>query len=468
MTEFVTRFAPSPTGNLHIGSIRTALINFIFKSQYPNSKLYLRIEDTDKQRSKDEYIKNIISGLKWLGISWDNDPQIQSKNIHRHLEIANKLLQNKKAYKCACTENELIERRRRINTGEISSKKICVSCESNKDIQSLNKDFVIRIKIPKEGIEILDDVIQGRIEVNKNELDDFVLIRQNNTPTYMLSVVVDDHDLGVNYIIRGDDHLNNYFRQKFIYEFLDWDIPKYAHIPLINGEDGKKLSKRHGAISITDLQKQGFLPEAIINNLILLGWAPKNQKDEIIKLQNIINEFKIENLSKSSSIFSYKKLNFFNNYYIRQEDNLNKFYEYCKSNEILNNYIQTDKDKITRIFNTYKKDIFKYDELIKISEIYFNSNFKISLEEKFDSEFDNLFKEFFYLINNINTWEPNYITIKIKDFLKQNNIKFPVLGKPIRYLLTNNYNGPSITDIFVILGKNKSLERLNNYKILND
>ncbi len=467
MTELVTRFAPSPTGNLHIGSARTALINFILKSQYPNSKLYLRIEDTDKQRSKEEYINNILNGLKWLGISWDNEPQIQSKNINRHLEIANELLKIKKAYKCACTENELSERRRKINSGEISSKKICINCESNKDVQSLNKGFVIRIKIPEEGKEILHDVIQGKVEVNKNELDDFVLIRQNNTPTYMLSVVVDDHDLGVNYIIRGDDHLNNYFRQKFIYEFLSWEIPRYAHIPLINGEDGKKLSKRHGAVSITDLKKQGFLAEAIINNLILLGWAPNNQKNEIINLENIINEFKINNLSKSSSIFSYKKLNFFNNHYIKQDDNLNKFYEYCKSNEFLNKYLQSDKNKITRIFKTYKKNILKYEEMINISKIYFDEYFKIILDKNFDIQFDNLFKEFLKLINNINTWEHDYINLKINEFLNQNNIKFPVLGKPVRYLLTNNYNGPSITDIFMILGKNKSLERLNNYKILN-
>ena len=190
MTKYITRFAPSPTGNLHLGSARTALINYIFKSQYPDSKLYLRIEDTDKIRSTQEFKDNIISGLKWLGIKWDNEPQIQSLNINRHLEIALNLLKNKKAYKCICTEDQLAINRKKINTGEIKSKKICTSCETNNEIQSLDKGYVIRIKIPTTGKETLKDVIQGKVEVNNTEIDDFVLVRRDNTPTYMLSVVV--------------------------------------------------------------------------------------------------------------------------------------------------------------------------------------------------------------------------------------------------------------------------------------
>ena len=465
MTEIITRFAPSPTGNLHIGSARTALVNFIFKSKFPESKLYLRIEDTDKKRSTEEYKNNILNGLKWLGINWDNEPQIQSQNINRHLEIAKKLLEKNNAYKCICTENKLNERRKKIISGEIESKKICTTCESNKEIQLLNKGFVIRIKISIEGKEILEDIIQGRVEVKKNEIDDFVLIRQDNTPTYMLSVVVDDHDLGVNYIIRGDDHLNNYFRQKFIYEYMNWEIPKYAHIPLIHGEDGTKLSKRHGAVNVIDLKKKGFLPDAIINNLILLGWAPKDQKNEIIQIQNIINEFKIKDLSKSASIFSYTKLNFFNNHYLRQDNNLNLFLEYCQFNPSLNKYLEMDRDKIIRVFNIYKKDISKYDEMIDLSDIYFNDNFKSILEENFGNDFNTFYNNFLSLMNNINSWEHDYIALQIKNFLKKNNIKFPILGKPVRFILTNKYDGPSITDIFMILGKKKTLERLNKYRI---
>ena len=465
MTKLITRFAPSPTGNLHIGGARTALINYILSAQSATSKLYLRIEDTDKNRSTEEYKDNILSGLSWLGINWDNEPQIQSQNINRHLEIANKLLNENKAYKCICSNDKLEKRRKKINSGEISSKKICNLCEKNNKVQSLDKDFVIRIKISPTGNEILEDIIQGRVEVNNNEIDDYVLVRKDKTPTYMLSVVVDDHDLGVNYIIRGDDHLNNYFRQKFIYQYMNWEIPKYAHIPLIHGEDGSKLSKRHGAVNLIDLKEQGYLPDAIINNLISLGWSPKNQNNEIIQLQEIISKFDIQDLSKSASIFSYKKLNYFNNNYLKQEKNLNLFLNYCQSNLILNKYLVLDKDKIIRIFKIYKKDITKYSDMIDISEIYFNENFKTLIDEKFSKEFNECYHNFLKLINNINNWEYDLIDLKIKKFLKDNNIKFPILGKPIRHLLTNSQNGPSVSDIFMILGKQQSLKRLNQYKV---
>ncbi len=464
MTGYITRFAPSPTGNLHIGSARTALINFIFKSQHPDSKLFLRIEDTDKKRSTEEFKNNIISGLKWLGIKWDNDPQIQSLNINRHLSIANNLLNNNNAYKCICTEDELINRRKKINIGEVNSKKICNSCEKNKEIQSLESGFVIRIKIPTDGSEILEDVIQGKVEVKNNEIDDFVLVRKDNTPTYMLSVVVDDHDLGVNYIIRGDDHLNNYFRQKFIYKYMNWKVPQYAHIPLIHGEDGTKLSKRHGAVNLIDLRKKGYLADSIINNLILLGWSPKNQDDEIIQLQNIISKFEIHSLSKSASIFSYKKLDYFNNYYLRLESNLHLFKDYCLSNIVLSKFFKLDNQKLIRLFNSYKKEISTYSQIISIAEIYFTNNFSNTVDENFEDDFNKCFNDFLKLINNINNWEYDYINLEIKEFIKKNNIKFPVLGKPVRYLLTNSFNGPSITDIFMILGKDQSLERLKRYK----
>ena len=465
MTELITRFAPSPTGNLHIGSARTALINFILKSKDTNSKLYLRIEDTDKKRSKKEYINNILEGLSWLGINWCNEPQIQSHNLSRHLEVANKLLIQEKAYKCICTKNQLDQRRKKINAGEINSKKICNSCEKNEKIQSLEKDYVIRICIPSDGIGRLEDLIQGTVEVRNNELDDYVLVREDNTPTYMLSVVVDDHDLGVNFIIRGDDHLNNYFRQKFIYNYMNWEIPKYAHIPLIHGEDGTKLSKRHGAVNLIDLKEKGYLPEAIINNLILLGWSPRNQDDETILLKNIISKFNIKDLSKSASIFSYKKLDYFNNYYLRKEENLEKFLDYCQSYFPLKTFITLDREKLIRIFSIYKKDITKYEDMKKIAEIYFYNNIEISSNFNFSLEFNGFFNDFLKLINNISNWDYDFINLEIKEFLKINNIKFPILGKPIRYLLTNNYNGPSITDIFMILGKKQSLERLSRHKV---
>ena len=316
MTEYITRFAPSPTGNLHIGSARTALVNYIIKNKYPNSKFFLRIEDTDKLRSKEEYKTNIIDSLKWLGIKWENEVQVQSERTSRHFQIANTLLKENNAYKCNCSPEELNKKREIIKKNKLKQKKICTSCKNNKAVQSLSSNYVIRIKIPEKGVSILNDNIQGIINTNNEEIDDYILIREDGSPTYMLSVVVDDYDLNINYIIRGDDHLNNTFRQNFIYEFMKWRTPQYAHLPLINGEDGSKLSKRHGSVNILELRKKGYLKESIINNLILLGWSPNFKGNEIISINEIIEKFEIKKISKSSSIFSYTKLNFFNNLYL--------------------------------------------------------------------------------------------------------------------------------------------------------
>ena len=284
MTMLKTRFAPSPTGNLHLGGARTALINYIISKKSASSKFYLRIEDTDHERSKQEYTDNITNSLKWLGLNWDEEIQVQSKRLSRHQEIARELLQKKQAFKCVCSEEKIANQRKLIKENKNYSKKICNECKNDTDIQSRDEGFVVRLDVPDEGNLKIKDTIQGDVTVANLELDDFILLRKDQSPTYMLSVVVDDHDLGVNYIIRGDDHFINTFRQYYIYKFMNWDIPQYAHIPLIHGEDGTKLSKRHGAVNILDLKNIGYLKEAIINNLILLGWSNNNEKSEVIEL----------------------------------------------------------------------------------------------------------------------------------------------------------------------------------------
>ena len=318
--------------------------------------------------------------------------------------------------------------------------------------------------MPDEGNLKIKDTIQGDVTVANLELDDFILLRKDKSPTYMLSVVVDDHDLGINYIIRGDDHFINTFRQYYIYKFMNWDIPQYAHIPLIHGEDGTKLSKRHGAVNILDLKNDGYLKEAIINNLILLGWSNNKEKSETIELDEIIENFEISNLSKSSSIFSFDKLDFFNNFYLRKENGIEKFINFCESDVELNKYLQKDETKMKNIFNVYKKDMKKLSDLNETIKVYFDQNYKINKTEKLTSEFGSIFKELLNLIGEINDWNRDNIQNTISDFLKNNKIKFPVLGKPIRFLLINSYQGPSISDIFVILGKKDTIDRLNQYR----
>ena len=265
MNDVVARFAPSPTGFLHTGGIRTALINYIFvqqsKKKNSNSKLLLRIEDTDITRSKNEYKKSILDGLEWMGIKWDEKLQTQSERIKRHKEIAYKLLEKKHAYKCICTKAELEAKRLENQKLRKNVKRLCTKCKNDSVIQTLEKDFCIRIDIPNDGEISILDKIQGEVIVKNKEIDNFILLRKDGTPTYMLSVVVDDHDMGVNMIIRGDDHLNNIFRQLHIYKSLQWDFPTYAHHPLIHGDDGLKLSKRHGAVDINEFKKKGYLPQ---------------------------------------------------------------------------------------------------------------------------------------------------------------------------------------------------------------
>ena len=466
MTEIITRFAPSPTGNLHIGSARTALINFIISQQNLSSKFYLRIEDTDKIRSKEEYTKNIIKSLLWLGLSWDSEPQIQSQRINQHKKIANLLLDKNYAYKCNCDEEKLEEKRRLIKKHNLNIKKICTTCKEDQSVQNLSSNYVVRIKIPIDGQTNITDIVQGNILIKNKELDDYIILRKDGTPTYMLSVAVDDHDLGINYIIRGDDHLNNTFRQKYIYEFMDWKEPKYSHIPLIQGEDGAKLSKRLGSVNIIDLKNIGYLPEAIINNLILLGWSPNKKESELVTLEEIINKFKLEEFSKSSSIFSYSKLNFFNNYYLRLDENLNSFVDFCKKHHILKLYYEDDKNKLLKVFEIYKKNLNYYEEILNYINIFFDKEYILSeTTDKFDNIFEKNFKEFKQDLSKINNWTKEELENHLKIFLKEKNIKYPIFGKPLRYILTKFYDGPSISDIFFILGKKGSMERLNQYII---
>ena len=466
MNAIITRFAPSPTGNLHIGSVRTALINFILTKQskikYSESKFLLRIEDTDKKRSTLKYKENIIKNLNWLNINYDDEPYIQSSNNSKHQEIAFELIKKNKAFKCICSIETLEKKRKENRKNKNKNKRLCNTCENNSSIQSLKKDFVIRIKIPLEGEIIVKDLIQGKVKVNNKEIDDFILLRKDRTPTYMLSVVVDDFMMNVNLIIRGDDHLNNTFRQLYIYKNINWPIPRYAHLPLIHGEDGKKLSKRHGAVDIQEFKELGYLRESIINNLILLGWSA-GRKEEIIEIEEILQLFKFENLSKSSSIFSYEKLNFFNNHFIQKDKDYNKLLLYCKNNLVLKNYIKTDQEKFFKIFSTYKKNIHFYKKLENICLNYFDINFSTNNNKLLTSKFNILLNEFFAILNDIKIWSTDILEKEIKKFVTKKDIKFILFGKPMRLLLINSENGPSISNILFILGKKTSIKRIKNY-----
>lgn len=313
----VTRFPPSPTGFMHVGNARTALFNWLY-AKNKGGKFLIRIEDTDRERYSDEAVQIILDSLAWLELDYDNKPESQFANKQRHIDVAHELLAAGKAYKCYCTPEELQEMR-----DEAKAEGRAVAYDRrwrDKDDSEApaGVDPVIRIKAPLDGHTIVSDEVQGDVKVENKQLDDMIILRSDGTPTYMLAVVVDDHDMNVTHVIRGDDHLNNTFRQNMIYDSMGWDKPVYAHTPLIHGPDGAKFSKRHGAVGIGEFQKLGYLPEAMRNYLLKLGWA--HGDEEIIPTERAIELFDLKGINKAAAKFDYAKLENLNGHYISIAD----------------------------------------------------------------------------------------------------------------------------------------------------
>ena len=336
MSLVATRFAPSPTGPLHIGGVRTALFNWLF-SKNNKGKFYLRIEDTDKERSKNEFKHQIIESLKWIGIDYDGHEYIQSKNINKHKEIANELLNKGFAYKCYCSENEIEEQKSKAKKAKIPF----IYNRKWRDTKNLeipkNINPVIRFKSKISGNSIVNDLVQGEINISNSTIEDFVILRKDGSPTYQLSAVADDNQMKISHVIRGDDHKINTFKQKQIYEAMGWSLPKFAHIPLIHSKEGKKLSKRDNASTLSDYIKIGILPEALRNYLLRLGWSYKDK--EIFTLEESITFFNLKGVGKSPSKLDMDRILSINEHYIK---NLNEKTLYIN----LKNYAEKYKKKL--------------------------------------------------------------------------------------------------------------------------
>ena len=452
----ITRFAPSPTGNLHIGGARTALFNWLF-SKNQKGKFLLRIEDTDVQRSKDEYYEQIISTLKWLEINWDEEPYIQSKNIESHINIANTLLKNGYAYKCYCTEKELEEEKKIYLEKKIPytySKKCRNILEENN-----NKSFVVRFKSKVEGKTILKDLVQGNIEINNSTIEDFVILRKDNKPTYNLSAAVDDYQMQISHVIRGDDHKINAFKQIQIFESMNWKIPEYAHIPLIHSMEGKKLSKRDDASTVEDYKKIGILPEALRNYLLRLGWSYKDK--EIFSAQESIELFSLKNIGKSPSKLDFERIKSINEYYIKsakEEILLEK----------LIHYSELYKKKIPKQFHeTIKINLsFLKNKSKSLEDIYNNSKYIFSYElneselQKIDKSKLTIIKNIYSLIKKNKDISKDYLKSIFDKIIETEKINFKDLGQPLRIILTGSEYGPAIYDIANSLGLDEFLKRL--------
>jgi glutamyl-tRNA synthetase len=452
MTNIVTRFAPSPTGYLHIGSARTALFSYLF-AKANNGKFLLRIEDTDRARSTQPAVDALLNGLKWLGLNWDEEEVYQFARAARHQEVALQLLEQGKAYKCFLSPEELeIMREESMRSGiPISSKWRDADPSSHP-----NLPYVIRIKAPRTGVTIVEDQVQGKVVTENHTLDDMILLRSDGTPTYMHAVVVDDHDMGVTHVIRGDDHLSNTPRQMVIYQAMNWQVPMFSHIPLIHGPDGKKLSKRHGALGVEAYRDMGYLPEALCNYLLRLGWSHGN--DEIITRDQAIEWFNLESIGKSPSRLDFKKLDNVNSHYLKTTDNQRLL------SLIDQNYSSTSKENVLKGLDSLKQRANTLLELKESAQIYIVEQNIIIPEELKSQVMKNfqLIQEFQDKTSKLNSWDKDSLMETGKIFAQEKQIKLGDLAGMIRILLTGSTASPSVFEIMAILGKDVTMRRFNN------
>ncbi|MDB9930811.1 glutamate--tRNA ligase [Candidatus Pelagibacter sp.] len=462
MSKVATRFAPSPTGALHIGGVRTALFNWLY-SKNQKGTFHLRIEDTDKERSKDEHKIQIIKSLKWIGIEHDGDEYIQSTKIDDHISVVNELLKNGHAYKCYCSTEEIEDQKKRARQKKlpyIYNRKWRDLLESDapKDIKP-----VIRFKSKIEGTSILKDLVQGDVEIENTTIEDFIILRNDGTPTYNLSATVDDHQMNMTHIIRGDDHKINTFKQMQIYLAMKWEVPLFAHIPLIHTIEGKKLSKRDNASTLDDYSKIGIMPDALRNYLLRLGWS--YQDKEIFTLEESIQHFNLEGIGKSPSKLDMSRILSMNEHYIKTIDENELYHHLVKYCEIYKEKIKPEKEakiKPSLIFLKNKaktlEDIFNNTKYIIFDDVKFEDKDL----ELIDAKAKSIIKEFKENLISINTLDKEALEPIVNNLIKKYETNFKGVGQPLRVALTGSKFGPGLYDIVISLGKEEVKRRLGN------
>ncbi len=461
MTKVATRFAPSPTGPLHIGGVRTALFNWLYSKNQKGS-FFLRIEDTDKERSKDEYKNQIIQSLKWIGIEQDGNEYIQSKKIDDHIKIAKELLKNGNAYKCYCTHEEIEEQKKRAKQKKIPY--IYDRKWRDKDETDAPKNIkpAIRFKSKITGTTVLKDLVQGDIEIENNTIEDFIILRNDGSPTYNLSASVDDHQMNITHIIRGDDHKINTFKQMQIYLAMKWELPSFAHIPLIHTTEGKKLSKRDNASTLDDYSKIGIMPEALRNYLLRLGWSFKDK--EIFTEEESIQYFNLEGIGKSPSKLDMSRILSLNEHYIKNIDEnelFNQLAKYCENykEKISNEKVDKIKSSLVFLKNKAKtlEDIYKNSKYIILDKISIGKEDIKLLDDKAKK----IISEFSTSISKIEKLNKETLEPIVNHLIKSNGTNFKGVGQPLRIVLTGSKFGPGIYDIIISLGKSEVIKRLN-------
>ncbi len=462
MSKVATRFAPSPTGPLHIGGVRTALFNWLF-SKNKKGKFYLRIEDTDKERSKKEFTSQIIYSLKWIGIEHDDKEYIQSKQINKHKEVAEELIKKGFAYKCYCTEKEIEEQK-------IKAKKAGIHFVYNKkwrDPKDLEipKDVnpVLRFKSKISGNTIIKDLVQGEINISNSTIEDFVILRKDGSPTYQLSAVVDDHIMNITHVIRGDDHKINTFKQKQIYEAMDWKLPEFAHIPLIHSNEGKKLSKRDNSSTINDYIKIGILPAALRNYLMRLGWSHKDK--EIFTLDESINLFNLSGVGKSPSKLDIERIYSINEHYIKnmnEKELLISFFEYSEKNK--EKIDDKFKLSLTNSMHFLKNKAKSLEDIYNNAKYIFSKKLNINDDDLklIDKQAKKIISEYCQKIEESKNLNKENLEKYLKDLMNLHQTNFKGIGQPLRIALTGSKFGPGIYDIILSLDKHEIIKRLKS------
>ena len=459
--SFNCRFAPSPTGPLHIGGVRTALFNWLLAKKN-KGKYFLRIEDTDKERSKDEFKTQIISSLAWLGIKHDGDEYIQSKNITKHVKIAEELIKKGFAYECYCSEEEINEQKEKCKKQGmpyVYNRK----WRDAKDLQ-IPKDVkpVVRFKSKMSGNTIIKDLVQGERNISNSTIEDFVILRKDKSPTYQISATVDDHEMNITHIIRGDDHMINSFKQKQIYDAMDWEVPNFAHIPLIHSEQGKKLSKRDNASTLEDYVKIGIISDALRNYLLRLGWSYKDK--EIFTKQESIDLFDLSGVGKSPSKLDMSRILSINETYIKtiDEKNLFKFFKEYVS-KYKTSIEQSKEDILIKSMHFLKNKAKTLEDIWNNAQYIVKETIEINTEDKklIDDLSKAIIKQFIDEYEKLITLSKETLEPVIKSLIEKHKTNFKGVGQPLRIALVGSRFGPGLYDVILSLKKENVIKRLN-------
>ena len=454
------RFAPSPTGQLHLGGARTALSNYLF-TKNQGGKFLVRIEDTDLERSKKEYTDQICQSLDWLGLKWDEELVYQSSNTSVYKSYIDALLKNNKAYKCFASKKELDEIRNESNSFHYPG------IWRDRDVGDINNEikkgspFTVRLKTPQDGKTSFEDLIYGNISVENNEIDDFIIARSDGSPVYNLTNVVDDRLMEITHVIRGEDHVSNTPKQILIYNALGFKVPIFAHLPMILGEDKKRLSKRHGATGVNEYESMGYQSDALLNYLALLGWNPGTD-EEIFDLGSLVKNFDIRKVQKKSAIYDQKKFNWISSQHLMKED----------SEKVLNRLASIDpewgeyksQDYLLKVIDLIKPRSNSLADLIDQSQYFFSSpkNFEpTQLKKIWNQDTSEKIIELKNVLNSINSWAANELESNFKSFTHQRGIGVGKVMQPMRFLICGSLKGPSLFDLMELIGKEESLKRID-------